>query len=215
MPILIFLVVMFAFVGLAFILENAEATARATPTAATNRCIAPPASSHSTSRLSVDRPSAVSRAVSVPATAVRSPPMAFVVACAGPRSTLSVAGGQYRRDACGGPVVVLASLGAMLTHIGYIPWPRLIAALVLIILFIPIRRYTLPGHLPFQLEPYRVFVALLVLGWVGLAARRLADHVSPDGIRRPAHPDPGIRLSRPMLANPGRVATISTRSTRA
>ena len=38
---------------------------------------------------------------------------------------------------------------------GYIGWPRLIAALILIILFIPIRRYTLPANLPFQLEPYR------------------------------------------------------------
>ena len=47
-----------------------------------------------------------------------------------------------------------------------ISWPRLIAALIVVILFIPIRRYTLPANLPFQLEPYRVFVALLVLGWL-------------------------------------------------
>ena len=67
-----------------------------------------------------------------------------------------------------------------------IGWPRLIAALILIILFIPIRRYSLPGNLPFQLEPYRVFVALLVLGWVAslLVDPRIAT--SPNGVRRPA-----------------------------
>ncbi|MDX6402533.1 MAG: hypothetical protein QOF27_3139 [Gaiellaceae bacterium] len=43
----------------------------------------------------------------------------------------------------------------------------MISALILIILFIPIRRYALPGSLPFQLEPYRVFVAVIVFGWLG------------------------------------------------
>ena len=33
------------------------------------------------------------------------------------------------------------------------------SALVLVVLFIPIRRYTLPGGLPFQLEPYRLMTA--------------------------------------------------------
>jgi hypothetical protein len=53
-----------------------------------------------------------------------------------------------------------------------IRWSRLVAALILVILFIPIRRYTLPGNLPVQLEPYRIFVILLVGGW---AASLLVD----------------------------------------
>lgn len=45
-------------------------------------------------------------------------------------------------------------------------WHNLLACLIFVILFIPIRRYTLPGDLPFQLEPYRVVVALLIVFWM-------------------------------------------------
>jgi O-antigen ligase len=61
-------------------------------------------------------------------------------------------------------LLALATLAAI-ARVGYIGWPRLIAVLILIILFIPIRRYWLPANLPFQLEPYRIFVALLLVGW--------------------------------------------------
>jgi len=45
-------------------------------------------------------------------------------------------------------------------------WRSLLAFLILVVLFVPIRRYVLPGTTSFQLEPYRLFVALLVLGWL-------------------------------------------------
>jgi hypothetical protein len=45
-------------------------------------------------------------------------------------------------------------------------WRMLIAAMLVVILFIPIRRYTLPGNLPFNLEPYRLAVALIVAAWI-------------------------------------------------
>ena len=35
----------------------------------------------------------------------------------------------------------------------------------LVILFIPIRRYTLPASLPFNLEPYRLLVAFVAVAW--------------------------------------------------
>src|ERR1700750_1476990 len=44
-------------------------------------------------------------------------------------------------------------------------WRRILIALLLVILFIPIRRYRIPGNLPFQLEPYRLFVILILAGW--------------------------------------------------
>src|SRR5690349_4528290 len=44
-------------------------------------------------------------------------------------------------------------------------WRRILIALLLVVLFIPIRRYKIPGNLPFQLEPYRLFVILIVAGW--------------------------------------------------
>lgn len=45
-------------------------------------------------------------------------------------------------------------------------WRTLLRSLLLVILFIPIKRYTLPGHLPFELEPYRIAVAFLTLAWI-------------------------------------------------
>ena len=45
-------------------------------------------------------------------------------------------------------------------------WHIQLAILLGVILFIPIKRYGLPGNLPFDLEPYRVAVMLIMAGWV-------------------------------------------------
>ena len=45
-------------------------------------------------------------------------------------------------------------------------WRSLLAGILIVIFFLPIRRYTVPGNLPFQLEPYRLLVALVLAGWV-------------------------------------------------
>lgn len=63
------------------------------------------------------------------------------------------------------PLVLVAVLAAA----GYrsmLRWEALAALLVLVILFIPIRRYTMPGNLPFELEPYRFVVALIAVAWL-------------------------------------------------
>lgn len=90
-----------------------------------------------------------------------------------------------------------------------VAWPRLLAALILIILFVPIRRYALPGNLPFQLEPYRVFVALLVLGW---GASLLVD--ARTRFRRTGFEAPlaliAASMAASVLANPERVAAASS-----
>jgi hypothetical protein len=58
-----------------------------------------------------------------------------------------------------------------------VAWQSLLALIVAVILFIPIRRYGMPGHLPFQLEPYRIAVALVVAAW--LAAMLVDPRVKP------------------------------------
>jgi polysaccharide biosynthesis protein PslJ len=68
---------------------------------------------------------------------------------------------------------------------GLLAWQTQVAALILVVMFIPIRRYTLPGGLPFQLEPYRLLVALIATLWI---AALLID-------RR-------VRLRRTMLDGP-------------
>jgi hypothetical protein len=69
------------------------------------------------------------------------------------------------------PVLQIAPLLALLitASVAYraaLSWPALVGFLIVIILFIPIRRYTAAGHLPFQAEPYRIFVAILFAGWL-------------------------------------------------
>lgn len=60
-----------------------------------------------------------------------------------------------------GFVVLLA-----VTHKWLLAWRSLLGLTVLTILFIPIKRYTLPGGLPFNLELYRVLVAFIVIAWL-------------------------------------------------
>jgi O-Antigen ligase len=65
-------------------------------------------------------------------------------------------------------VVAVVAL-ARLTTVG---WDRLIALILVVVLFVPIGRYRLPTSLPFDLELYRVVVALCILVW---AASLLVD----------------------------------------
>jgi hypothetical protein len=46
-------------------------------------------------------------------------------------------------------------------------WPTLVGLVLVVILFIPIRRYTLAGGLPFALEPYRLLIAVVIPLWLG------------------------------------------------
>lgn len=59
-------------------------------------------------------------------------------------------------------VLVLVSLSAR----ALLRWRSLMASIVLCILLIPMRKYSLPGHLPVQLEPYRLLVAVIAFGWI-------------------------------------------------
>jgi hypothetical protein len=68
------------------------------------------------------------------------------------------------------PMVLVAPAAALMALLGaghrvLLRWQALLAGLLLVILFIPIRRYEFPGNLPFQLEPYRLYVLLLGAAW--------------------------------------------------
>jgi hypothetical protein len=54
-------------------------------------------------------------------------------------------------------------------------WESLVGLTILVVLFIPIKRYKLPGSLPFDLEPYRIVLALVLALWLGAL---LADGVT-------------------------------------
>jgi O-antigen ligase len=45
-------------------------------------------------------------------------------------------------------------------------WETMLGAILVVILFIPIRRYTVGGGLPFELEPYRALIAGVLACWL-------------------------------------------------
>jgi O-antigen ligase/polysaccharide polymerase Wzy-like membrane protein len=90
-------------------------------------------------------------------------------------------------------------------------WQNLLALLIAVILFVPIRRYALPGDLPFQLEPYRLLVLLIVSGW--LASLLVDPRVR---WRRSGLEGPMallvVAIVGSVLANPKRVQSVSSYS---
>lgn len=63
------------------------------------------------------------------------------------------------------PVVAVVMVFAVF-HRSLLAWTSLLAALLTVVLFIPMQRFVLPGSLPFELEPYRVLVAFMFTGWL-------------------------------------------------
>jgi hypothetical protein len=78
-------------------------------------------------------------------------------------------------------------------HRKLLQWHSLLLGLLIVILFIPISKYTLPTALPFQLEPYRVIVLAIVTAW---GASLLVD--------------PRVRLRRSGLEGPLILVTIAS-----
>jgi O-antigen ligase len=120
--------------------------------------------------------------------------------------SVGVLGGTLTRSATVVAVFVTIAAAARRTHV---TWTELLGALILVILLIPIRRYELPGNLPFQLEPYRLFVAFLVLGWF---ASLLVD--GRIRARRTGFEGPILLIlggaAASIIANPARVAAVSS-----
>jgi len=88
-------------------------------------------------------------------------------------------------------------------------WENLVAAIILVILLVPIRRYALPAQLPFNLEPYRLLVAVVVAIWASslLVDRRVR-------IRRSGLEGPlalfFVAIFGSLVTNTGRVASVQT-----
>jgi len=84
--------------------------------------------------------------------------------------------------AIGGAVVLLLAclLAVRDTTAPVFTWTNMAVCLALLVWFVPIKTYSLPVDLPFNLEPYRLFLFLLVFAWlIGLLAGR--SHLSAGG----------------------------------
>ena len=76
--------------------------------------------------------------------------------------TLTVTTGFALRESA--PLVTVVVIAAV-WYRTLLAWRTLVGLLLLVIMFVPMRRYALPGGLPFKLEPYRLLVALIIAGW--------------------------------------------------
>ena len=88
-----------------------------------------------------------------------------------------------------------------------VQWPAIAAFVVVVVLFVPIGRYSIPVNLPFDLEPYRLVVALVLTCW---AAALLVD---PNvRVRRTPFDIPigiiVVAVFGSVVVNPGRVVPL-------
>jgi polysaccharide biosynthesis protein PslJ len=109
----------------------------------------------------------------------------------------------------GGAVALLLLGIAAVMSKPVLEWRGLAVGLLVIVLYIPMRRYVLPGGMPFQLEPYRLYVSLLVAGWFLslLADRRV--RIVHTGFEAPLLLLVSVTLASE-LANPARVDSLAS-----
>ena len=105
------------------------------------------------------------------------------------RCSLSLAAGRAGR--AGEPrcsALVVAGLVLVAYQRVLLAWQTMLGLILVVILFIPIRRYTVGGNLPIELEPYRIVIArrarVLVLRARRRPARALAPHRARGADRR-------------------------------
>ncbi len=106
--------------------------------------------------------------------------------------------------------ILLGSLSAYLAIRFATSWPRLLMAMGVVDILIPSdKRYTIGGGLPFNLEPYRVVVGALIIGW--LITLAVDPRARP---RRTTFEGPiGLILLATIgsdLVNPGRVEVVTS-----
>ncbi len=88
-------------------------------------------------------------------------------------------------------------------------WPVLLGSVIVVILFIPIRRYTLGGGLPFALEPYRVLIAIVISCWLAAALVDPATRLRATNLEWPILVV-GVAIVASLVTNLGRVAALSS-----
>jgi hypothetical protein len=104
------------------------------------------------------------------------------------------------------PIAALVAFAAVASERVF-AWRTLLAVLLIVILFIPIRRYSVSVGLPFELEPYRALAALVIVGW--LASLLVDDRVR---LRKTGLEGPlalvGIAVVMSVMANTNRIGTL-------
>ena len=103
------------------------------------------------------------------------------------------------------PLSLIVLLAAF--HERLLRWRMLLGFTILVILFIPIKRYTLPSALPFNLEVYRLVVALIVLAWLTSLLIDTSVRLRSSGLEGPLFAYLAVMMLS-LLVNTGRVDAV-------
>jgi O-antigen ligase len=88
-------------------------------------------------------------------------------------------------------------------------WKWLVGLFLLVVLFIPPRRYAVPAGLPFELDPYRLVVAGILVAWILSALSDEGMRLRRSGLLGPLLTF-AIAVVGSLVANPGRVSAYET-----
>ena len=87
-------------------------------------------------------------------------------------------------------------------------WPTLLGLIVLVIILVPVKRYTLGGGFPFQLEPYRVLIAGISFLWIASLMADPATKLRRTGLELPILLF-GIAVIGSLITNVDRASSLS------
>jgi polysaccharide biosynthesis protein PslJ len=116
---------------------------------------------------------------------------------------VTVVAGSGAMKIAAGLVIAVAALG--LTYKRLFTWPSMLTAVVLCMFIIPMDRYNIVGHLPIQMEPYRVLVLMIMLAWFSTMLIDSRVRMSKTGFEGPVTLICIATLGS-LVVNPGRVA---------
>lgn len=133
-------------------------------------------------------------------------PLISSAAVLGALAVLAVAVAQGQAISAVAPFFVL-TVALAVWHRLLFEWRSLLYLLLLVILFIPIQRYKLPAGLPVDLEPYRLVVAFVIVGWLLSLLVDPRVRLRPGGLERPLLVIAAASLSS-VVVNPGRVGGV-------
>jgi polysaccharide biosynthesis protein PslJ len=113
--------------------------------------------------------------------------------------------------------MVLALL-VLAFHRVLLSWQTMLLGIVLVIVLIPIRRYTIGGGLPIQLEPYRILIIGVVIAWVTSLVVQPATRFRRTGFEAPVLAILGVMLlslvaNLPRVTAPGITSEVIKTST--
>ena len=83
------------------------------------------------------------------------------------------------------PFVLLVTVAAAGGLRVLLRWKGMLTSIVLVVFFIPFKRYTLPATLPFQLDLYRILIAFVLITWVISLMMRRGPRIRRTGLEGP------------------------------